>query len=202
MRSIETPDPPHPAGGSGTCWIRNRVAGSWTHGILTCRHVVEAYGMGAAVPLTPSVSFSYPTSATVADIDECTLDAAVLDIDPSDWPLGARPMSIPAVAPADTVTIAGRFTTASGTVLRVFQHPPYFGNLFGQRLIVDCTGVAGDSGTLVKHVATSGAAGLYMGRDSRRRRRPKTESFRTCSRRASTSRLTRTREPLGGEHNV
>jgi hypothetical protein len=121
------------------------------------------YNRAATLPSGPPVFLPSTMSARLADIDECTLDAAVLEVDPALFPTVVRPIPVPSVAPNDPVSMQGLFTSATGRVLRVFQHPPYFGNLFGQRLIIDCTGVRGDSGTLIEPMNASGAIGLYMG---------------------------------------
>lgn len=158
--------PPYPTNGSAACWVKN-VSGvnSWTTGILSCRHLVAGMALGTSVSLIPSRSHSNPVSAKLAEIDESTIDASVLEIDPADWPAGVSSLNATAPAPpGQAVELDGRFTTKkSGTVLRVFHNPGYVGNLFGQRLITDCYGINGDSGSLLSESATRAGLGIYMG---------------------------------------
>lgn len=156
--------PPHPQGGTGTCWAKDRSGtAAWSHGILTCRHVVIP--LPTPVPLIPSAAHSSPYSATVGDIDECTIDAAILGIDPFDWPRGLSALGIAAsVAPGSAIALEDN-TGASqvGTVLRVFQLASYPGNLFGQRVVLDCVGMPGDSGSIVREHPVGDAVAIYMG---------------------------------------
>ena len=158
--------PPHPSGGSATCWAESSSAGSpWQKGILTCRHIVARQQIGSNVSLTPSTSHSTPASATLADIDECTIDAAVLAVGSSDWPTGLSPMLIrtPAV-PGLSVKFEGRnLKSQVGTVLRVFHYGTYAGTLFGQRVVADCHGSPGDSGALLQEMPGTAGVGIYMG---------------------------------------
>lgn len=158
--------PPHPLGGSSTAWVKNiGGTGSWQNGILTCRHVVSSLSLGSTITLTPSSSHSHPSSATLADIDECTIDASVLEVQRGDWPSGLAllPVQAPA-APGQPVEFEDKSSyKQSGTVLRVFHHNTYAGNLFGQRVITDCHGIPGDSGSLLTDVASNEGVGIYMG---------------------------------------
>lgn len=156
--------PPHPAGGSGNCWIKNNNSGNWTKGILTCRHTLSSTSLGTRIALSPSAYHSSPSSATLEDKDECTIDAAIVEIDPLDWPSGLSTLSIcHAVAPGQSVSFEGRSSSQSGTVLRVFQHSGYIGNLFGQRVFTDCSGLSGDSGSLLVDQHSGDGVGIYMG---------------------------------------
>lgn len=158
--------PPYPAGASAACWVKNSGGLTlWSTGILTCRHVVAGLTLGTSIPLTPSGSHSLPTSATLVEIDEATIDASVLEVDPVNWPTGLSSLKVNApAAPGQAVELDGRFTTKkSGTVLRVFHDSGYAGNLFGQRLITDCYGIGGDSGSLLIEGGTKAGMGVYMG---------------------------------------
>lgn len=152
--------------GSSACWLRQQPAAQyaqWQYGILTCRHVVDDLKVGDPVAFDPTPAHASPAAGTLGDINACTLDAAVLKIDASDWPAGLQRLRIPpAVAANDAVTLHGRHTAAAGTVLRVFQFDKYYGNLLGQRLVVDCTGRRGDSGGLLMSQASGDAIGLYL----------------------------------------
>jgi hypothetical protein len=158
--------PPHPVNAASTCWVRNLATSpSWTHGILTCRHAVRTLPMGTSVSLSASMDHSLPGSSTLADRDGCTIDAAVLEIDPADWPSGVTRLSVARPsAPGQSVQFQDRSgTTHAGSILRVFSYNTYIGNLFGQRVIADCHAVAGDSGSFLSDTASGEAVGIYMG---------------------------------------
>jgi len=159
--------PPHPVNGSGTCWVRNNSKGvhTWTSGILTCRHVINGLPLWTPITLEPSGEHNLPTSATLADFDEFTIDASILEVGESDWPNHILPMPIqrPA-APGQGVEFKDRNgSVQTGSVLRVFYFPTYAGNLFGQRVIADCYGTAGDSGSLLMVSGSRQGVGIYMG---------------------------------------
>jgi hypothetical protein len=159
-------NPPHPHGGTGTCWVQNRGSSSnWTHGILTCRHVVENYDIGDDVQLDPSSHHSSPSEGNLADIDICTIDAAVLAIDAADWPSGLSSLSVPiSVAAGSQFRFEGAQSgSVTGKVLRVHQDRKYTGNLFGQRLVLDTAAAPGDSGALVVDNVSNDGTGIYMG---------------------------------------
>jgi hypothetical protein len=101
----------------------------------------------------------------LAEIDECTIDAAVLSIQPSDWPAGLNKLHVSkASAPLQSVQFEDRSgTLQKGHILRVFNYTTYIGNLFGQRVIANCKGVGGDSGSLLLDSTTNEAVGIYMG---------------------------------------
>jgi hypothetical protein len=158
--------PPNPLTAASTCWVRNGgTYRGWQQGILTCRHAVHTNPIGTSIALAPSVHHSSPASATLADIDECTIDAAVLEIPPTHWPSGLKRLSV--ATPSTPGQLVGfqnhTGVSQSGHILRVFNYNTYIGNLFGQRVITDCHGVAGDSGSLLVDSATNEAVGIYMG---------------------------------------
>lgn len=157
--------PPHPLTDSAACWVRNiGTHSTWNQGILTCRHVVDHLALGDFISLDASGAHSSPSSGTLADIDECTIDAAIIEVGPTDWPSNLSPLLLHRpVAPSISVRFAGRNTSTSGRVLRIFRYSSYPGNLFGQRVIADCLGIGGDSGSLLKAVSTGRGVGLYMG---------------------------------------
>jgi hypothetical protein len=158
--------PPNPVNATSTCWVRN--AGTslpWQEGILTCRHAVRTLPMGSAVALVPSIHHATPASSTLADRNACTIDAAILEIQPADWPAGVVRLSVSRPsAPGQPVQFEDRSGTVhSGHILRVFNYNTYIGNLFGQRVIADCHAAAGDSGSFLRDSATNEAVGIYMG---------------------------------------
>ena len=156
--------PTHPPGGTGCCWVQDATGtATWTHGILASRHVVSSYSLGSGISLTPTSSYSTPVSGSLADIDACTIDAAIIKINSADWPAGLGSLHLnAAIAPGVKVQFNGAHTSGSGSVLRIFQHSNYYGNLFGQRIITDCYGIPGDSGTLLQDTSGRGL-GIYMG---------------------------------------
>jgi hypothetical protein len=159
--------PPNPTNACASCWVENRgTYRPWKYGILTCRHAVAGLPLGTSISLNPSVAHSLPSAATLADIDDCTIDAAVLEINASDWPSGLNGLSlINPSSPGQTVQFQDRSgVVQSGTVLRVFHYGTYAGNLFGQRVIADFHGVGGDSGSLLADATTGLGVGLYMGK--------------------------------------
>jgi len=158
--------PPHPVNGAAACWVKNHGGvNPWQTGILSCRHIVAGLPLGTSISLTPSSSHSSPKSATLVEIDESTIDASVLEVDQTDWPTGLSSLSVSAPgAPGQIIELDGRFTSKkSGSVLRVYHDPGYVGNLLGQRLITDCYGIPGDSGSLLLDGTTKAGMGIYMG---------------------------------------
>jgi hypothetical protein len=170
--------PPHPNVGNGAilgssaCWVRrksNAQHAQWNDGVLTCRHVVKSLAQGQLVGLDASANHPSLASGRLGKMDGCTIDAAIIEIAVADWPPALTPLTIhPAISPGMTVQVqfSGRTRSAprSGSVLRTFQHPPYFSNLFGQRVITDFTGQPGDSGSLLTDTAAGKGIGLYMGK--------------------------------------
>jgi hypothetical protein len=159
--------PPHPTGGSGTCWVKKNTANPphWKYGILTCRHVVTSAGLGATIPLNPSGAHASPSSAIFAEETTCTIDAAVLEVPAGDWPTGLTrlPLMVPA-APGQLIELLDHTGRAnSGKVLQVFHFGTYLGNLLGQRVIADVHGVPGDSGSLLTAAPGGEGVGIYMG---------------------------------------
>jgi hypothetical protein len=158
--------PPNPNNASSTCWVKNLgTYSSWNQGILTCRHAVSTLSKGTSVTLVSSNHHSQPGSSVLAEIDECTIDAAVLQIQPSDWPAGLNKLLVSKPsAPGQQVEFEDRNgALKTGHILRVFIYSTYIGNLFGQRVIADCKGVAGDSGSLLLDPTRNEAVGIYMG---------------------------------------
>jgi hypothetical protein len=156
--------PTHPSNGTGTCWVENKQSGSWEKGILTCRHTLASMPLGSKLTLYPSYYHSNPTQGYLADMDICTIDAAIVKIDKNDWPSSLSQLPIcHAVAPGQSVSFEGRNSNGQGTVLRTFQHSGYVGNLFGQRVFTDCVGINGDSGSLFVDQNNGQGIGIYMG---------------------------------------
>jgi hypothetical protein len=157
---------PYPSGGTSTCWVKStsRVA-TWNNGILTCRHNVSSLGIGSTLSLTPTSRYSKPTSGTIAGMDECTVDAAIMEISNADFP--KRVSRIPVatwISPGNSIEFDGLSSgLQTGTILRIHQMKNYFGNLYGQRIVIDCYGTYGDSGAFVKTTSPKEAVGIYMG---------------------------------------
>jgi len=159
--------PPHPAGGSGACWVEKNTLNPpfWQYGILTCRHVVTSAGVGASIPLTPSGTHPIPTSAVFAEETSCTIDAAILEVPVSDWPAGLTRLPIMAPAtPGQAIELVDHSGVAkTGRVLHVLHFSNYVGNLLGQRVVADVHGVPGDSGSLIIASPGGEGVGIYMG---------------------------------------
>ena len=131
----------------------------WHDGLVIARHVLSAVGYttGARVPIRSGGSLP------VADIDPAstTIDAAILDLGLP--PIASRLALAPAVAPGTQVAIAAPSRAFTAQVLRVNDHPFYFGNLVAHRYFIDQVGVMGDSGSLVTRSQVGDAVGLYIG---------------------------------------
>jgi hypothetical protein len=157
--------PTHPENGTGSCWVENNdTNGSWENGILTCRHTLASIPPGSTIDLYPSAYHSIPTQGYLADIDICTIDAAIVGIANSDWPGNLSQLPIcHAVAAGQSISFEGRNSKGNGTVLRTFQYSNYVGNLFGQRVFTDCVGLPGDSGSLFVDSDSREGIGIYMG---------------------------------------
>lgn len=67
------------------------------------------------------------------------------------------------ITPGSRVEFGGRVSpNVSGSVLRTFLSS-YTGNLFGQRVIADCFGSPGDSGSLLRRTVSGKGVGLCIG---------------------------------------
>lgn len=157
---------PHVSSGASTCWVKNSAKPPlWYEGILTCRHLVSTLTIGSSITLSPTSKYLKPTSGFIADIDECTIDAAIIEINSSDFPKSTKNISVIQAYPGLGIEFDGASGRYSGTVLRIYQMNNYFGNLFGHRVIIDCHGKPGDSGAFVKtpHLPNNAVA-IYMGR--------------------------------------
>ncbi|WP_212003074.1 hypothetical protein [Chitinophaga sp. HK235] len=167
--------PPNPGSGSSACWVKNaspHTNKKWGYGILTCRHVVNGIQLAQVVTLTPSKVYARPQSGTLADQDPLCIDAAIIEFPKNDWPAGLVQMNIPnpagrhPIAPGMPISCYFKNGTSNGSILRIFQNQPYFGNLIANRVIIDVYGAPGDSGSLVshnKHNKVDGV-GVYMGK--------------------------------------
>jgi hypothetical protein len=164
-RDVTLAAPPLPSGATSACYVKPRTSKRffgpmWTGGIVIARHSLAGIGFkpGVAVPMLPAGSLS------VADVDGTTvIDAAILDC--GAIPSSARPLMLAAaVAPGQRTTVRAVSGTFAADVLRVNDHPTYYGNLVAHRVFLDKIGVAGDSGSLVATRAPrSECVGLYMG---------------------------------------
>ena len=162
----ESGTPTHPQNGTATCWVKSKSPNAnWNYGILTCRHVYSTTAIGSQVNLLPNPFYAAPTSGYLVKKDRCTIDAAIIKIDQSDWPNGLKPLPIlqPTVPGQNTFSFDGRMSSSQGKVLRVFTDPRYFGSLFGQRIITDFYGVKGDSGALLFEMASGAGSGIKIG---------------------------------------
>jgi hypothetical protein len=158
-----------PIKGSCSCWVKysGSAPAPWANGLFTARHVVEHLSVGGSVTLNQG-SGSY--SGTVADYGACTVDAAVVEIDPANWPKGMSKVGhvgpySKAMAPGLAVELEGRATTTRATGKIVSHHPlsGYWGSMMGHRIVVDCRGVGGDSGGCIDKAPNGQTIGIYMG---------------------------------------
>ncbi len=155
--------------GSSTCWVENRASNpSWSKGVFTARHVVQHLAPQTQVALDCTSTYSTPQSGWVGDYGECTVDAAIVAIDPSDWPTGLQPLLTGGpfkhpIASGQPIAIDGRHTSAAGTLISHHTLPGYWGAMMGQRIITDIYGIGGDSGALVEETTRHCGIGAYMG---------------------------------------
>ncbi|HEX7152218.1 MAG TPA: hypothetical protein VF618_12090 [Thermoanaerobaculia bacterium] len=163
-RRIDYTAPPNPVGATATCFAKPRAnkrffGPTWSAGVVIARHSLKKLGFstGIAVPMTSGTSYA------VVDIDSSTtIDAAILDC--GTMPPHARPLTIAAaVASGANVNVRTVTSNFSAQVLRINDHPSYYGNLIAHRLFLDTVGVKGDSGSLVVRSPHGDSAGLYMG---------------------------------------
>jgi hypothetical protein len=168
-RDIVGHAPPNPAGATSSCYARPRrskrfYGPPWSDGIIVARHVLSPVGYA----LGTSVSMTTGQAMAVADIDEhaSTIDAAILDCG-SISPYAAQLPLAQAVAPGSVLAVRAQQTPFSAQVLRINDHPAYFGNMISHRIFLDTAGRRGDSGALVQTpgsaYATRAAAGVYIG---------------------------------------
>jgi hypothetical protein len=153
---------PSLTGGTTACWVKSNNAGSkWNYGVLTCGHVVGNTPLHSVIPLC------YPGSATyihgrLADVGYNCIDAAIIAINPIDWPGDVtlcKAIHPPAAGMAIDLHLPSGIV--AGTVLHLSTHAHYFGPQIGHRLYIDCVGQHTDSGSFVEH--NGGALGMYMG---------------------------------------
>lgn len=167
--------PPHPGSpsgvGSSCCWVRSKDQYSgWDYGVMTARHVIKNLSIGVTVNFDPSTVHASPRRGWVADTGACAIDAAIIEIDRSDWPaVSPLPLGGPfprPIAAGDPLILNSR-SVQSSQCKAISHHPlpTYWGSMMGQRLVVDTYGRGGDSGGLVTTEAhASEGVGLYMGR--------------------------------------
>ena len=166
LRELRFGAPPTPSGVSSSCYVKPRSSKrfygpTYQAGILTARHVLSSlgYAYGTSVPMNTGS----PLSLVDVDPAATTIDAAILDCGTLPSSANVLPLAS-AVAPGTKVEIRTPSSLIAADVLRVHDHPKYFGNMVAHRLFTDNFGASGDSGSLVRTVASPNeAAGVYMG---------------------------------------
>lgn len=162
-RRISYSAPPNPVGATAACYVKAQVnkryyGPRWSDGVVIARHSLSSLGFatGVQVPMTGGQSFP------VVDIDgSTTIDAAILDC--GSVPSSASSLVLaPAFGPGTNVDVRTAGRQFSAQVLRVNDHPNYFGNLVAHRVFLDKVGASGNSGSLVK-TSQGDAVGVYMG---------------------------------------
>ncbi|MVM36535.1 hypothetical protein GO730_00745 [Spirosoma sp. HMF3257] len=163
-RIIDEHAPPHPLGVVSSCYVKPRygkrfIGPSWSDGIIIARHTLASIGFstGVSVPMSSGVSMK------VVDIDSATtIDAAIIDC--TSMSSSASRLALATIAPGSLVNTYTVTRTFSATVLRIFEHPHYVGNMFSHRVFVDSVGIKGDSGSLVLSTVKADAVGIYIGK--------------------------------------
>jgi len=163
-RRVRYSAPPNPNGATAACYAKPRASKrffgpTWTDGIVIARHSLKNLGFSTGV----SVPMANGGSCLVTDIDtSTTIDAVILNC--GAVPSHTSTLSLAtAVAPGSNVDVRTASRTFSAQVLRVNDHPSYYGNLIAHRLFLDTIGTPGDSGSLVIRTPHADSAGLYMG---------------------------------------
>lgn len=163
-REVQVSSPPDPVGARASCYVapqmNKRFYGpKWSAGIVMARHSLANLGFNLGTIVNMTDGGNYP----VCDVDaDTTIDAAIVDC--GSLPPGAIPLPITtAVAPGSTVRLHLNSGATNASVLRVHDHPHYFGNAIAHRIFTDTHGKVGDSGCIVTDVNTHHAAGTYIG---------------------------------------
>ncbi|WP_268849162.1 hypothetical protein [Flavobacterium aestivum] len=161
------PDITSPSMAVSSCFVKPKRGKTfyynnpWNSGLLSVRHA-----FGPNFQIGTNVILSDGTQSSVVEIDQYSsnIDAAIIDY--QNLPNNLTPISLASpVAPGDNITVKTSSSSFNATVLRIFEHPSSYSSLFGHRIFIDNTGVAGDSGSLaIKRNGTSDeAVGLYIG---------------------------------------
>jgi hypothetical protein len=163
-REINYSAPPTPLGAMAACYAKPRASKrfygpGWSAGIVIARHSLSNLGFATGI----SVPMASGGSLPVADIDwSTTIDAAILDV--LALPSTASPLRLAtAIGPSSSIDVRASSGTFSAQVLRVNDHPSYYGNMVAHRLFLDTIGATGDSGSLVARSSFLDSAGIYMG---------------------------------------
>lgn len=162
LPELHVANPTSPTG-TGACWARSkkkRISPA-ADGVLTAEHVT-----GGAT-LTSSIAMSHPGNWYIGDRGDCKIDAALV-VQQGCIPSSASKLYVEFNPQSNTaVEIHG---AASGTVIKAkithtLVHPTYLSGRHPMRVFLDNFGTHGDSGALVKDVATGYGIGIYMGTD-------------------------------------
>lgn len=163
-RVVYLDSPPDPVGAKASCFVTPQInkrffGPTWNAGIVIARHSLQNLGFNLGAQVSMTNGQAYP----VCDIDASTnIDAAIVDC--GTLPAGTTSLPItPALAPGSTVHLHLNAGVTNGSVLRVHDHPHYYGNLIAHRVFTDTHGQLHDSGSLVTDATTGHAAGTYIG---------------------------------------
>ncbi|WP_291198166.1 hypothetical protein [Hyphomonas sp.] len=170
-RHTPSVNPVVPGQGSTTCWVKPAPGNTlrWSQGALTARHIVESLNTGDPVHFGGGHLANQYFVGYLADKGACPIDAAVVELAPSELPgslsqlfiAGPHKLLLP---PGINVNVQGAASGAwTAKILRHFALPDFWGAMIGQRVFLDVPGMAGDSGALVQASNTGEGLGIYMG---------------------------------------
>jgi hypothetical protein len=146
-----------PVAGSSGCWAYSRAGQAKRGpGMLTAKHVLGE-ATGGQIPLTDG------TFADILDIAPDGIDVALVSTPET---VGQRPLTVQQlVAPWEEVEFVGAVTGVHRTKIKsITDTRGIFGSSFLPcRLFLGTHGAGGDSGALIRDVATGAAVGIYMG---------------------------------------
>jgi hypothetical protein len=146
-----------PVTGSSGCWAYSRTGQARRGpGILTAKHVLGG-ATGGQIPLTDG------TFANILDIAPDGIDAALISTPET---VGQCPLTVKQlVAPWAEVEFIGAMTGVHRTKIKSITDTRgiYGSSFLPCRLFLGTHGAGGDSGALIRDVATGEAVGIYMG---------------------------------------
>ena len=159
QRPVETLHSPtiRPVAGSSGCWAYSRTGQTKRGpGMLTAKHVLGE-AAGGQIPLTDG------TFADILDIAPDGIDAALVSTPET---VGLHQLAVQQlVAPWAEVEFVGAVTGVHRTKIKSITDTRgiYGSSFLPCRLFLGTHGAGGDSGALIRDVATGAAVGIYMG---------------------------------------
>ena len=148
---------PHPAGATATCWAAKKGDGGCVDYIVTAKHAVTGLGRGQRIAMAGG------GFGTLNDFCDSSVDAALVEPASGSTNAVALPMDIDPAVGLSVSFIGSLSAQRSGRITKTWIHPTDSDPYDPQRVLFDVTGVAGDSGALVRLDSTAEAVGIYTG---------------------------------------